>query len=66
MQMYFIKVIWHLQSHSMKLRQIILLALRGCWCEAVSRLLFFGYSFYQVSFSPLLWRMFAGHRDGLL
>ena len=55
------------QSHSMKQRRIILLALRGCSCEVVSRLLFFGYSFHQVGFSPLLlWNRSIGQRDGLL
>lgn len=37
--------------HSMKLRWIILLGLRGCWCKAVSHLQFFGYSSRQVGFS---------------
>lgn len=56
------KVAYHVRQ-----RRIILLALRGCRCEAVSLLLFFGYSFHPVGFSPLLhWNRLAGRRDGLL
>lgn len=41
----------------MKLRWIIMLGLRGCWCEAVSHLQCFDYSFYQGCFSlKLVWR----------